>query len=207
MELKFGDKKLEIEKNPKFLGVTLDPHLTFGKYADLLKERASKRLNMMRCIKGKDWGASKKLLLTTYKVLIRPIIDYAPFIPLAMCESNYIKVERIQRAAARIITYWPPETSTSKIYEEINIPDIRTRSKELSTSYLIKSFQQNEITKELVDKYREGKIVYEGLFCKNPRTTILGHLIRTDPNNQASVPYCSNQVIVTTSNTLATTDN
>ena len=63
---------IQPQKYPKFLGVTLDPGLNFHKYADSVRERATKRLNIMRRIKGRNWGASPKLIMSTYKTLIRP---------------------------------------------------------------------------------------------------------------------------------------
>ena len=49
---------------------------------------------MLRRIKGQGWGASSKLIMNTYKALIRPIIDYVPFATVIMSETQKLKLER-----------------------------------------------------------------------------------------------------------------
>ena len=61
LKLEFNKQKLRNERNPKFLGVTLDPGLTFKCYALEIKNRALRRLNILKCLKGKKWGLSLKL--------------------------------------------------------------------------------------------------------------------------------------------------
>ena len=43
---------------------------------------------MLRRNKGQSWGASSKLIMNTYKALIRPIIDYVPFATVIMSETK-----------------------------------------------------------------------------------------------------------------------
>ena len=182
LSLTYEGNQIQPEKYPKFLRVTLDPGLNFHKYADSVKERASKRLNIMRRIKGRNWGASSKLLMTTYKTLIRPLIDYVPIITLIVEESNYLKLERIQRSAARNITYWPIKTSTQTIYDQIQLVDIRTRAWSLTDKYMTKALKYNDLIINLADKYKSKSIPNEGEFCKTKaRPTILGLiLLKTD---------------------------
>jgi len=59
LSIKYNGTKLKTEKNPRFLGVILDPGLRFHKHADSLIIRAKKRINLMRRIKGKDWDSAK----------------------------------------------------------------------------------------------------------------------------------------------------
>ena len=156
---------------------SLDSHLNFNKHVETLKIRTTRRLNVMRCVKGKDWGANPKLLLTTYKVLIRPIIDYTPFIYLSMSPATLLKVERIQRAAARIITYWPMYTNTNTIYQQLNIPNILDRSLQLSASYIQKASQSNPLIKDLIKSYKNSIETNEGCLSKNPKPTTLSFLM------------------------------
>jgi hypothetical protein len=176
LELTYNNKVIKLDRNPKFLGVTLDIGLRFHKYAQILKERCSRRLNMLRRIRGQDWGASSKLLLTSYKVLIRPIIDYVPFVTLLMANKNYMILERVQRRAARAITYWPMYTSTAKIYERLSLVDIRTRALMLTNKYMIRSMRMNELIRDSVNTYNTCPAINEGLSKHGSRATILGTL-------------------------------
>ena len=110
IQLTYNNKQLKGDPNPKFLGVILDPGLRMHKHSDYLVTRTQKRLNLLRNIKGKNWGASSKTIMNTYKALIRPIIEYVPFITLSTAKSNFNKLENIQRKAIRVAIPWPPHT-------------------------------------------------------------------------------------------------
>ena len=72
------------------------------------------------------FGMTKKKYGMT--IFPRPLIDYVKFITIILEETNYLKLERIQRCAARNITYWPIKTSTQTICDQIQLVDIRTRA-------------------------------------------------------------------------------
>ena len=50
-------------------------------------------------------GVVSKAMLSTYKILVRSPIDYVPFIPTIMCDTNFMILERIQRVAVRCVVY------------------------------------------------------------------------------------------------------
>src|SRR5438093_13118365 len=57
---------IPVVTTPKYLGVTLDPALSFSQHIDNVVTRAKKRLNLLKCISGKDWGANAQTLRITY---------------------------------------------------------------------------------------------------------------------------------------------
>ena len=61
---------LPLERHPKLLGVTFDPHFTFHIYARVLKEQTAKRLKIFKALTGIDWGQQKETTIKTYKPLI-----------------------------------------------------------------------------------------------------------------------------------------
>ena len=52
-------------RNPKILGVNLDPSLTFLPRLKDLAKRARSRLNIMQALAGVSWGQSRETLPTT----------------------------------------------------------------------------------------------------------------------------------------------
>ncbi|CAF0999083.1 unnamed protein product [Brachionus calyciflorus] len=58
--LNYGGEKIENEKNPKFLGINLDTGFRLHVYAKTIKDRTTKRLNLIKSIGVKDWGASSR---------------------------------------------------------------------------------------------------------------------------------------------------
>ena len=62
------------------LGLTLDRRLTFNAHIADLKQRCSRRINILKCIAGREWGADRRTLLHLYTTLIRPILDFNAFL-------------------------------------------------------------------------------------------------------------------------------
>ena len=177
LNLTYKQQRISSDPSPKFLGVTLDPALRLNKHTDIIVERANKRLNMIKSVRGKKWGASSKLTMIMYKTLVRPLIEYVPFVSQLLPKTNYMKLERIQRAAVRKAHFWPRGISTSDIYKKHNIESIKHRAVKLSERYLYKAYHTNTIIKELVDDYNIVPEFTEGAYCKKPRrprTTVLG---------------------------------
>ena len=171
IKLTYKGEELPYDNNPKFLGLTLDPGLRMHTHTLALKKRLAPRLSLLKSIKGRNWGASTKLILITYKSLIRSVVEYAPFVSLITANSNYMKLERIQRKAVRTATYWPIKTPTSTIYESLNIESIKKRAITLTNKYLAKAIQQNILIQSLVIKHNKAPQIFEELFKQGKQTT------------------------------------
>ena len=180
--LTYNNKKITSTKNPKFLGITLDPGLRLHHYAEEIAVRAKRRINILRKIKGSNWGASSKLIFITYKVLIRPIIDYVPLATLTMANTNKMKIERLQRSAIRTAIRWPIHTNAQTIYKNIKsfkIDPTLDRAFTLTNNYIKKAFINNPLIKDTINNYKKAIPKNDGIFNKKPtRMTILG-IIRT----------------------------
>ena len=171
----YNNVNIKSDKNPKFLGLTLDPGL---RHANKFHARAVRRINFLKRIKGQKYGASSKLILTTYKALIRPIIYYVPFDTLIMDAKYQLKLERLQRAAIRVAIPWYPHTSASQIYNRIKSERIADLAKRLSKNYLIKAHANGSIVNEAIDEYQRSGIRDNGAYWKQTnRPTILGHIL------------------------------
>ncbi|GFW08190.1 probable RNA-directed DNA polymerase from transposon BS [Trichonephila clavipes] len=67
------NQPLTIDKHTKYLGFILDPEILGNKHIDNIVFKARKRLNILRYISGRDWGADAGTLRNTHISLIRPI--------------------------------------------------------------------------------------------------------------------------------------
>ena len=54
---------LQYKKECKFLGVIFDEKMTFKAHIENIVSRCKKRLNLLKAIRGKDWGASPETIL------------------------------------------------------------------------------------------------------------------------------------------------
>ena len=90
-------------KNPKLLGVTLDPMFTFSAHASATARKASSRINIIRALSDSSFGKDRECLLGTYKALIRPLFDYAaPLIFPNYSPTSLAKLQRIQNRGLRL---------------------------------------------------------------------------------------------------------
>ncbi|GFU69651.1 putative RNA-directed DNA polymerase from transposon BS [Trichonephila clavipes] len=68
-------KSLPYEKHPKYLGYILDPEILSNKHIDYVINKGRKRLDLLKYIAGRDWGADAGTLRLTYTSLIRPVLE------------------------------------------------------------------------------------------------------------------------------------
>lgn len=68
---------LEKVQSFRFLGMVFDARLTGGtEKIEKIRVKCKKVLNVMRCLAGVDWGASRQSLREIYVALIKSVIDY-----------------------------------------------------------------------------------------------------------------------------------
>ena len=75
--LKIFNEEIPINTNPKYLGVTFDRKLNFSTHTELVREKAMKQLNILKCLSYKKWSLGTKEKLNVYKSLIRSSFEYA----------------------------------------------------------------------------------------------------------------------------------
>src|SRR6218665_1077679 len=63
-KIQINNKQIELGDSAKFLGIYFDRKLTWKSHIDYTVTKANKRLNLLKAVSGKQWGASKKALLT-----------------------------------------------------------------------------------------------------------------------------------------------
>ena len=140
----FNNSTLPSEKNPKILGLTFDPTLTFCAHVDNIVERAKQGLTIMKALTGSTWGQQKGPLLTTYKATIRSLFTYAapvwfPFVS----PSNISKLQRVQNAAARIATGSVKLSAESHLQAETKMLPVRDHLSLLCCQHLATCLQPN----------------------------------------------------------------
>ena len=100
-----NNRPLELERNPKILGVHFDPHLRFSHHAQQQSIKASSRLRIMKALAGTNWGQQKETLILTYRALIKSVIQYAAPVWFPNASNTAVmKLQTIQNSAIRIAT-------------------------------------------------------------------------------------------------------
>ena len=118
--------RLRFNPTPSFLRVTFDRTLSFSKHVSSLKAKFFPRLKALRCISASSWGPSKESLSLLYKSFVRSLLTYAspgwfPF----LSATNLTKLERLHRAASRVITGCLSSSPVPLLLSEASLPPLR----------------------------------------------------------------------------------
>jgi ribonuclease HI len=126
------------KKEVKFLGVIFDERLNWGSHINYIADRCKKRLNLMRCLSGTSWGASKTCLMIIYKCLIRSVLDYGCSAYNNASDTIKDKLDKIQAQALRICCGAMKCTAISALQVECGEPPLAIRRQTLQNKYCIK---------------------------------------------------------------------
>ena len=106
---------IKFEKTAKFLGMYFDHHLTWNHHINELIIKCNRDLNLMRNIKGFQWGANQNTLTTLYRTLIRSKLDYGCQVYASAKTTILKRLDKIQIQALRICTGSLPNTSKEEL--------------------------------------------------------------------------------------------
>ena len=129
---------LQWKREVKFLGVVFDERLTWKAHINHIEDRCKKRMNLMRCISGQNWGADKKWLMHIYIAMIRSVIDYGSQAYITACSSQLERLDRIQAQALRICCGALKSSPTSALQVECGEQPLHLRRQSLELKLAVK---------------------------------------------------------------------
>lgn len=101
IEITLNSSNLEMVDKFKYLGILIDPNLTYTTiHTRRMTAAASSRINTLSHIRK---YVREKTALTIYKGMILPILDYANIVMSLVPKIQCKKLQRIQNRALRII--------------------------------------------------------------------------------------------------------
>jgi hypothetical protein len=122
LHLSINNTLIPTVKNPKVLGLTFDPKLTYAEHIKNTTAKASKTINILKTLTSTQWGKQKETITATYKAITRPILEYSSTIwsPIAS-DTNINKLQTIQNTALRIATGCTADTNIQHLHDETQI--------------------------------------------------------------------------------------
>jgi ribonuclease HI len=75
-----GIHTIEPASKARYLGVILDPNLTWGAHIKHIEDRATKSIAALQAISGSTWGVSRNQLLKLYKAIVVPQMLFASLV-------------------------------------------------------------------------------------------------------------------------------
>ena len=122
LSLQLDNKRLPTIRNPKILGLTFDPKLTFNEHIKTLKDKAEKTINILKALTSTHWGKNKETLTNTYKTVTRPILEYAGTIYAPIISDKQLTALQVtQNQGLRIATGCTSDTNINHIHDETKI--------------------------------------------------------------------------------------
>jgi hypothetical protein len=92
VKLKYGD-------SAKYLGVTWDKGVTWKNHIKQVVSTANKRVGILSFMSKQNHGLNQKIMITLYKTLVRPILEYASEIWGDASPTNLKKLDSVQHQA------------------------------------------------------------------------------------------------------------
>lgn len=127
-------------QNPKILGVTFDPMLTFEEHTTIIKDRVNKRNNILKALAGTTWGKDKETLLTTYQAIGRSVVNYcAPIFTPMLSNTNWKKLQTCQNMALKVATGCHKISSETHVHAECKMLPIKEHNEMLTKQFILRT--------------------------------------------------------------------
>ena len=136
LDLVFNGIPVSREDHTKHLGVFLDNRLTFSKHIRESVNKATKGLSLLRYLSK---YVSRKILDLSYKLYVRPHLDYGDVIYHNQRSDLMNLIEQVQYKAALIVSGCWQGTSREKLYNDLGCESLSERrwSRRMTTFYKI----------------------------------------------------------------------
>ena len=86
----------------KLVGAVLDSRLSMRYHVEHVQAKCKKRLNLFRCLTSTPFGTDRSTLLSLYRGIVPPIIEYGSIMYAGGTPSSMIKLEVIQNNFLRL---------------------------------------------------------------------------------------------------------
>ena len=159
MQLKIDGTPISKADNPAYLGVELDRQLFMTTFIKNMKEKATKRLNLIKHLASTSWGADKMTLRQLYLGYVRSVMEYA--LPLQTIASKSVSgtLEKVQNQALRLVCGGMRSTPTAACEIDANVEpmDLRRERALLESVERYRRLQDSHPNRRLVDKWERNQ--------------------------------------------------
>ncbi len=99
--LSLGGRELEVSREVKYLGLTLDSTLRWNRHVELTLSKATKALMVCRRLAGRSWGCKPSIIRWLYTMIVRPIVTYGAVVWASKAKQTSIglQLSKLQRLA------------------------------------------------------------------------------------------------------------
>ena len=150
---------LEKDDNPSYLGITLDQQLNLNRFISDLKDKATRRLNLLKRLASTTWGANKQTLRQMYIGYIRSVMDYGSSLQTIASKSSTSNLDRVQNQAGRLICGGFRSTPSAACEIDANLEplDLRRERATLEATERYRRLPKNHPNRQQVDSWRSNQ--------------------------------------------------
>jgi hypothetical protein len=159
----------------KFLGVTIDSHLSWEHHSKHIRKKISKGLGIL--CKAKKY-LKKDTLKTLYYSFVYPYLNYAIEIWGNLKASEMYSIKKLQKRALRIVAGVPYRTPTLPLFQSMKIMNV----KEVYTF------------KVALFMYKVNRNEYPHIVCDMFQSNVSIHQYNTRQRSQYHVPICHDNI-------------
>ena len=169
-------------EHTKHLGVYLDSSLNFSKH---IKEVITKALKGISLVKYLSKYVSRNVLDLSYKLYVRPHLDYGDIIYHNQKDYLMNLIERVQYKAALIVTGCWQGTSRVRLYDELGWESLSDRrwARRMTTFYKIKNGLAPPYLSDHIPEHGEAHMSLRHRSNRAP-------ISRTERYDNSFFPYC-----------------
>ena len=159
LQLKIGSENLPKEEQPTYLGVKLDQSLTMKSQVESIKNKAKRRLQLLKKLASSSWGSDKHTLRALYLGYVRSSLEYSNSL-LTMCSTTTRNtLDKVQNNALRFINGGMRSTPTAacEILANVEPLGIRRDKAALELHERTKRMCPTHPNRKLIDAWRPKK--------------------------------------------------
>ena len=108
----------------KYLGVMLDPILSFSSHVQYIQGKTFSRIKVLGRARS---FLSKEMCLSLYKALVLPLFDFNDYIYDCLSSNDAYTLQKLQNAAFRNILKCDSRMSIQSIHQELEMPYLEKR--------------------------------------------------------------------------------
>ena len=151
IKLYLNGNEIELDPFPTFLGIKLDPKLSFCEHYKSLIIKTIPLIHLIKKFRSFRWANSKLIGTKIFKCLIRPLFDYAFIITLTSTQKFGKKLQIFQNNILRTIKHFPIKTKVATIHKELKIDNLSDRALHLFKRYCLSRTDHETIRNEFLE--------------------------------------------------------
>ena len=126
-DIYMSGNRLKVVEEKKFLGLIWDKRLTWVKHIKHIKKNCTKRLDLLKIIANRDWGADKVTMMRIYRSVIRSKLDYGCQ-AYASAKPNILRMlDAVHHAGIRLSLGAFRSSPVQSMYVESSEPSLSSR--------------------------------------------------------------------------------